>query len=149
MQWADLVGYIASFLVVLTFYMDKMIALRVTALLSNVAFLAYGLSLELGPVVVLHGILLPLNCWRLRQLRRTGPPVGQTGHTAEGSPATTLIVERHPTYRNMRMCNQSEPIQLATLNPRKFSLHARPQARPRETATRDGCSISCTNKKGQ
>jgi hypothetical protein len=73
MYWADLIGYIASILVVLTFYMDKMVALRVTAVLSNIAFLAYGIGLELGPVVALHGTLLPLNIWRLRQLSRTCP----------------------------------------------------------------------------
>jgi len=70
MNWADLVGYLASILVVLAFYMDDMFSLRVAAILSNIAFLVYGLSLGLGPVVVLHGILLPLNIWRLRHLRR-------------------------------------------------------------------------------
>ena len=69
MHWHDLVGYLASVLVVLTFYMDDMISLRVAAVLSNIAFLTYGLGLGLGPVIVLHGILLPLNIWRLRQLR--------------------------------------------------------------------------------
>jgi len=90
MHCADIVGYIASILVVLTFYMDRMIALRVTAMLSNIAFLAYGISLELGPVVVLHGILLPLNIWRLRQLRRTCAPsdrkVAPTGKKPDTPP---------------------------------------------------------------
>jgi len=70
-HWADLVGYLASGLVVLTFYMDNMISLRVAAVFSNIAFLAYGISLELGPVILLHGILLPLNVWRLRLVRRS------------------------------------------------------------------------------
>ena len=75
MHWADLVGYLASGLVVLTFYMDDMISLRVAAIFSNIAFLAYGLSLGLGPVILLHGILLPLNVWRLRQvLKSVGTP---------------------------------------------------------------------------
>lgn len=69
MQWFEYVGYIASALVVLTFYMNDMTSLRVAAIFSNVAFLAYGLSLGLGPVISLHGILLPLNLWRLT---RTG-----------------------------------------------------------------------------
>lgn len=71
MHWADLLGYLASGLVVLTFYMDDMISLRIAAIFSNIAFLAYGISLGLGPVVLLHGILLPLNLWRLRQARRS------------------------------------------------------------------------------
>jgi hypothetical protein len=40
-------------------------SLRVAAVSSNVAFLAYGISLDLGPVVSLHAVLLPLNLWRL------------------------------------------------------------------------------------
>ncbi len=69
MQWFELVGYIASALVVLTFTMNDMRSLRVAAVSSNVAFLAYGFSLDLGPVVSLHAILLPLNLWRLARSR--------------------------------------------------------------------------------
>jgi hypothetical protein len=63
----DLLGYAASALVVLTFYMKDMIPLRVAALCSNVCFLAYGGSLHLGPVIVLHVMLIPINVWRLIQ----------------------------------------------------------------------------------
>jgi hypothetical protein len=70
MQWFELVGYIASALVVVTFAMNDMIALRIAAACSNVAFLAYGWSLGLGPVLSLHAILLPLNLWRLAQAGR-------------------------------------------------------------------------------
>lgn len=63
----DLLGYAASALVVLTFYMKEMIPLRVAALCSNVCFLAYGSSLHLGPVIVLHTMLIPINVWRLIQ----------------------------------------------------------------------------------
>lgn len=71
MRLVDLIGYLASALVVLTFYMNDMISLRMAALASNCAFLTYGAGLGLGPVVVLHGILLPLNCWRLAQAVRS------------------------------------------------------------------------------
>jgi hypothetical protein len=65
MTFLNVVGYVASALVVLTFYMREMVPLRVAALCSNVAFLIYGIGLGLGPVVVLHGMLIPLNAWRL------------------------------------------------------------------------------------
>ncbi len=61
----NVVGYVASALVVITFYMKEMVPLRVAALCSNVAFLIYGVGLGLGPVVLLHGTLIPLNAWRL------------------------------------------------------------------------------------
>ncbi|HUN38776.1 MAG TPA: cyclic nucleotide-binding domain-containing protein [Acetobacteraceae bacterium] len=67
MQW---VGYIAAALVFCTFYMRTMLPLRWMAIASNVAFLTYGVSLQLWPIVILHGLLLPLNTWRLCQLYR-------------------------------------------------------------------------------
>jgi CRP/FNR family transcriptional regulator, cyclic AMP receptor protein len=65
MTFLNGVGYLASALVVLTFYMKDMVPLRIAALCSNVAFIIYGVGLDLGPVVLLHGILIPLNAWRL------------------------------------------------------------------------------------
>jgi hypothetical protein len=72
MQTVDLMGYAASALVFLTFYMKDMIPLRAAALCSNVCFLAYGLSLKLGPVVALHAALIPINLWRLWQAAYCG-----------------------------------------------------------------------------
>jgi hypothetical protein len=88
MQWFELVGYVASALVVVTFTMKDMIALRIAAACSNVAFLAYGCSLGLGPVLSLHAVLLPLNLWRLAQVGRaraaqrieTGLAATKAGH---------------------------------------------------------------------
>jgi hypothetical protein len=78
MQWFDIIGYLASGLVVLTFYMREMLPLRLAAMASNCAFLCYGVALGLGPVVVLHSLLLPLNIWRLVEMR----PRGQSGASA-------------------------------------------------------------------
>jgi hypothetical protein len=72
MQAIDVLGYAASALVFLTFYMKEMAALRAAALCSNVCFLAYGLSLKLGPVVALHAALIPINLWRLAQALSCG-----------------------------------------------------------------------------
>src|SRR5262249_35339580 len=67
MRLWDAAGYLASGLVVLAFCMKDIIPLRVVALTSNIAFLAYGIGLGLVPVWLLHAILLPINCWRLLQ----------------------------------------------------------------------------------
>jgi hypothetical protein len=50
----DIVGYAASGLVLLTFVMKDMRPLRVTAILSNLAFIAYGAMHALPPVLCLH-----------------------------------------------------------------------------------------------
>jgi len=64
---AEASGYLASGLVFLTFCMKTMIALRVIAIGSNIAFIAYGLIADLTPIYLLHAILLPLNIGRLWQ----------------------------------------------------------------------------------
>ena len=70
MTTVEIIGYVASALVVGTFTMKNMLWLRYVAVLSNFGFLAYGLLGELWPVFGLHLILLPLNLARIRQLRR-------------------------------------------------------------------------------
>ena len=59
------IGFIASGLVLAAFGMKDMVNLRIVAICSNVAFIAYALLLDLPPVLVLHVVLLPLNGWRL------------------------------------------------------------------------------------
>lgn len=63
----DLDGYVASALVLVTFSMRSMRALRVVAIASNVAFIFYALVADLHPILVLHATLLPLNIVRLAQ----------------------------------------------------------------------------------
>ena len=68
-NWVEIMGYVASTLVFCTFYMKTMIPLRVVGILSNVAFMAYAAGARLYPVLILHAILLPLNCVRLIQMQ--------------------------------------------------------------------------------
>jgi CRP/FNR family transcriptional regulator, cyclic AMP receptor protein len=70
MALPEALGFLASGLVLLTFGMRTMLPMRLLAICSNLAFISYGLSLGLTPVWALHGILLPLNLYRLRELRQ-------------------------------------------------------------------------------
>jgi len=65
----DGVGFGAAGLVLATFCMRSMSALRWVAIASNVAFIAYGYLGGLAPVLLLHVLLLPVNICRLAQLR--------------------------------------------------------------------------------
>jgi len=65
---ADLVGYVASGLVLATFTARSMRTLRILAMLSNVTFICYGIIDSIIPVLCLHTIMLPLNIIRLVQL---------------------------------------------------------------------------------
>jgi CRP/FNR family transcriptional regulator, cyclic AMP receptor protein len=72
-SWTDMIGYFAAFLLVLTFFMRRMIQLRITAICSSLAWLAYGWIDMLYPIIVLHMVLLPLNSYRLWQdVKRLG-----------------------------------------------------------------------------
>lgn len=68
MQLIDVVGFVAASLVLATFSLRSMSALRYTAIVSNIAFIAYGYLGELMPILLLHGLLLPMNVLRLAQL---------------------------------------------------------------------------------
>jgi hypothetical protein len=66
----ETLGYLACGLVLLTFGMRTMLAMRIAAIGSNLAFITYGLSLDLVPIWALHIALLPLNAFRLLELQR-------------------------------------------------------------------------------
>ncbi len=86
MSLPEALGFLASGLVLLTFGMRTMLPMRLLATLSNLAFITYGLSLGLTPVWVLHGILLPLNVYRLHELQRNRcplPAAAQGGRSLE------------------------------------------------------------------
>jgi len=65
----DGIGFAAAGLVLATFCMRSMSALRWVAIASNVAFMAYAYLRGLAPVLLLHTLLLPVNVCRLAQLR--------------------------------------------------------------------------------
>lgn len=67
----DLVGYIASSLVFATFYVKRILTLRIIAICSNVAFITYGFGCHLQPIFLLHSMLLPLNIYRIVELLRS------------------------------------------------------------------------------
>jgi signal transduction histidine kinase len=76
MTFVDALGFVAAALVLVTFYQRQMIPLRLAALASNLAFIAYGLVLGLAPVWLLHAVLLPVNASRLAEALRSKHSLG-------------------------------------------------------------------------
>ena len=64
------IGYLASALVLGTFGMRTMMPLRIVALGSNIALIAYGALEQLDLVLIIQLVLLPLNVWRLVEIMR-------------------------------------------------------------------------------
>jgi len=67
----DFLGYAASAAVLATFALREMRVLRLMAISSNVLFMCYAHRSGLGPVLLLHSMLLPLNVLRLYQAAQT------------------------------------------------------------------------------
>ena len=63
-------GYFASALDFAAYFMKAPRHLRQVAIVSNVAFIAFGILAHQPSVLVLHALLLPLNVRRLVQLER-------------------------------------------------------------------------------
>jgi hypothetical protein len=101
-------GYAASSLVLATFCMRQMVPLRVVAICSNFAFLTYGISLHLMPIVVLHTLLVPINVRRLSQSCKLGD---QSGRSMWRSLARVIDPKVHTAQGGYRTAGSS-PISL-------------------------------------
>lgn len=65
----EAIGWLASILTIATYAMNTMMALRILAILSSLAFLIYTIALQLWPLLVMELILLPINCYRLWEIK--------------------------------------------------------------------------------
>jgi CRP/FNR family transcriptional regulator, cyclic AMP receptor protein len=61
---------VAGLLVIVSAFVKTMIPLRWLAVCSNVGFIVYGLVHPSLLMVLLHGVLLPVNLWRVGQMVR-------------------------------------------------------------------------------
>ncbi len=68
--WIEGIGYVGVALTVATYSMRRMMPLRIVGICANVFFILYGILAGVYPQLLLHGILLPLNTWRLVEMRR-------------------------------------------------------------------------------
>jgi hypothetical protein len=63
---AEVVGYVASALVVLSLAMTSVVRLRMISLVGSVAFVVYGVLIESVPIVLTNVAIAALNLWFLR-----------------------------------------------------------------------------------
>ncbi len=110
MNTHELIGYLASLLVLMTFCMSGMVALRALAIASNVAFIAYAALVGISPVLLLHALLLPMNIYRLlqtvleRRRDRAADATGSSGaaHAAVGARGAQAYVRADMRSRPSR-----------------------------------------------
>lgn len=63
----DLLGWLAAGLMISTFASRDAHVMRPLAVATNLAFIGYGATAALTPVLTLHLVLLPINLWRWSQ----------------------------------------------------------------------------------
>lgn len=64
----ELIGYLASGLIVLSLLMASVLRLRLINLSGSLVFTAYGLLINSLPVVIANGAIVLINLWHLRRL---------------------------------------------------------------------------------
>jgi hypothetical protein len=72
MNTTELTGWSAAVLTLLAFTMRDVRKLRMASVAASVCFIAYGAATSAWPVLALHAVLLPMNLFRLHELRRPG-----------------------------------------------------------------------------
>lgn len=100
LHWhADWLGWLAAALMVATFGCREARCMRPLAVATNLAFIGYGLTAALAPVLALHALLLPINLWRwwectrLRAAIASPPGSGQAGTETWSSNSRTNLRE--------------------------------------------------------
>ncbi len=66
----EIIGFIGAALMVATLAMKAMIPLRILGIASSVFQIAFAVSAGITPMLIQHGILLPLNAYRLHEQMR-------------------------------------------------------------------------------
>jgi len=64
----DALGWAAAGMTMVTYAMRTMVPLRIAAIAASALFLVYAFLIQNWPLLVMDMILLPFNCWRLRQI---------------------------------------------------------------------------------
>lgn len=66
MSTTELVGYVASALVVLSLAMTSVVRLRIISLVGSVTFVAYGVLIDSVPILITNVAIAGINVWFLR-----------------------------------------------------------------------------------
>lgn len=64
---AEIVGYVASALVVLSLTMTSVVRLRIISLIGSIAFVIYGSLIGSAPIVITNVSIAAINIWFLRK----------------------------------------------------------------------------------
>lgn len=73
----EVIGYVASALIVTSLAMTSVLKLRTISLLGSIAYVIYGVLLPAWPIVIANGIIAVLNVWNIyRELNKAKMNLG-------------------------------------------------------------------------
>jgi hypothetical protein len=88
MSLPEILGYLALILLIASFVMQTIIWLRVLAIASNVAIIAYGIIVPHYPILVIGLVMAAINIYRLIEMRRL---VGAVSAATAGAEAPISV----------------------------------------------------------
>lgn len=94
----EVVGYLASALVVLALTMTSVVRLRMVSLCGSVTFFVYGMLIDSVPIMITNGAIAVINVWFLRKEFASGRPNGRdlgVSHIRPDSPFLADFVAFH------------------------------------------------------
>jgi hypothetical protein len=94
----ELVGYLASALVVLSLTMTSVVRLRMVSLAGSITFFVYGVLIESVPIMITNGSIAVINVWFLRREFASGGPRGRdlgVSHIRADSPFLADFIAFH------------------------------------------------------
>ena len=94
----ELVGYLASALVVLALTMTSVVRLRIVSLAGSITFFLYGTLIDSVPIMITNGSIAVINVWFLRKEFASGGPHGRdlgVSHIRADSPFLADFVAFH------------------------------------------------------
>jgi hypothetical protein len=94
----ELVGYLASALVVLALTMTSVVRLRIVSLCGSITFFVYGVLIDSVPIMITNGSIAVINVWFLRKEFASGQPYGRdlgVSHIRSDSPFLADFIDFH------------------------------------------------------
>lgn len=158
-------AWLAAALVFASFFMKTIVPLRMFAIAGNLAFIGYGLMglgrdifATVAPILLLHCALLPVNVWRLVEVKRSIKSIRsmQTGEAAVDFLTPYMQPVAHPAgavlFRRGELADKVYVLQSGSVRIDEFGHRLRPGELFgeigvfRENAQRTGtaiCEVDC------
>lgn len=85
----ELVGYVASALIVISLMMNSLVRLRLINLIGSIVFVTYGALISAWPIVIVNGFVIAIDAYYLWRAFRASPYLS----TLEVSPESRYLAE--------------------------------------------------------